>query len=313
MLSFAASVFRHFAGRLTGAEHFPALRQVWLASESVLRSDVELFRARFPASCELGTTYNTSEAGTLCELRLDTAVLLDGASVPVGHPVPDKHVLLLDEGGREVAPGETGEIAVRSEFLAIGYWRRPELDARVFAPDPAGGPARLCRTGDLGRMRPDGCLLHLGRKDTRAKLRGRFVDTATIESALLEHPGLAGAAISIREDQPGDQRLVAHVVARRAPAPPVGELQRFVRDRLGEALVPSTFVFLDGCRGRRMASSTATRSRRPRAMRSPAAPTKLRKGRLNKPSPPSGPNCSVSMRSAATTTSSSLADTRCSR
>ena len=241
----AASVFRHFAARLTGAERFPKLRHVWLASETVLRSDVELFRARFPASCGLGTTYNTSEAGTLCELRLDPTVLLDGPSVPVGHPVPDKHVLLLDEAGREVAPGEAGEIAVRSEFLAVGYWRRPALDATVFAPDPAGGPARLCRTGDLGRMRPDGCLLHLGRKDTRAKLRGRFVDTAAIETALLDHPGLAGAAISIREDQPGDQRLVAHVVVRRGPAPPVGELQRFVRDRLGDLLVPSTFVFLE--------------------------------------------------------------------
>ena len=241
----AASVFRHFAARLTGGERFPKLRHVWLASETVLWSDVQLFRARFPASCRLGTTYNTSEAGTLCELRLDGGVIADGPSVPAGHPVPDKHVLLLDEAGHEVAPGETGEIAVRSEFLAIGYWRRPELDARVFAPDPAGGPARLCRTGDVGRMRSDGCLLHLGRKDARAKLRGRFVDTAAIETTLLDHPGLADAVISIREAQPGDQRLVAHVVVRRAPAPSVGELQGFVRDRLGDPLVPSTFVFLE--------------------------------------------------------------------
>ena len=244
--SFAASLFRHFAGRITGAGRFPALRNVWIASEAVLRTDVELFRARFAPSCVLMTGLSSSESGPLCEFRVDDGAVLEGSAVPVGYPVADKQVLLLDESGREVAPGEIGEIAVRSEFLALGYWGRPDLDARIFLPDPAGRSGRICRTGDLGRMRPDGCLLHLGRQDTRVKLRGRFVDTGEIERVLLDHPALAGAVVSIREDRPGDQRLVAHVVAHRAPGPPVGELQRFVGGRLGDHLVPSAFVFLDG-------------------------------------------------------------------
>lgn len=242
---FAASVFRHFAGRLTGSERFPALRNVWLASEPVRRSDVELFRARFGPSCELMTGFSTSECGSVSEFRVHDGAVLDGAAVPIGTPVADKQVLLLDDAGQEVAPGEIGEIAVRSEFLALGYWGRPDLDARIFLDDPAGGAARICRTGDLGRMRPDGCLLHLGRKDARAKLRGRFVDTGEIENALMDHPGLAGAVVTVREDRPGDQRLVAHVVARRAPPPPVDEVQRFVRERIGVHLVPSAVVFLD--------------------------------------------------------------------
>jgi AMP-binding enzyme/phosphopantetheine binding protein len=191
------------------------------------------------------TGLSTSECGMLCEFRVDDGAVLEGSAVPIGYPVPDKQLMLLDDAGNEVAPGEVGEISVRSEFLALGYWGRPEAGAKVFLPDPTSGPGRICRTGDLGRMRPDGCYLHLGRKDGHAKLRGRFVDAGEIENALLDHPALAGAAVSIREDRPGGQRLVAHVVARRAAPTTVSELQQFVRERLGDHLVPSAFVFLD--------------------------------------------------------------------
>jgi acyl-coenzyme A synthetase/AMP-(fatty) acid ligase len=244
LCAFAASVFRHFAAGLAGRGRLPDVRIVWIASETVLRSDVALFRERFAPPCVLATGLSTSETGPFCDLVIDEGTALDDAVVPVGYPLPDKEVLLLDDGGGRVGPGEVGEIAVRSEFVAMGHWRRPDLDARKWERDPAGGPARIWRTGDLGRLRPDGCLVHLGRKDAQAKLRGRFVDTREIESALLEHPGLTGAVVSIREDRLGDPRLVAYVVGGMA-APSVGELHRFARQRLDDHLVPSTFVCLD--------------------------------------------------------------------
>lgn len=168
--SFAASVFRHFATGLEGAGLFPALRWLWLGSEAVLKSDVELYRAHFSPACVFASGLSTSEAGSLREFIIDETTPLDGAVVPVGYPQPDKEILPLGEDGHAVEAGEVGEIAVRSEYLALGYWRRPDLDRTVFLPDPMGGPARIYRTGDLGRMRPDGCLVHLGRKDARAKL-----------------------------------------------------------------------------------------------------------------------------------------------
>jgi len=241
--SFAASMFRHFAGTLPDGADLPALRYLGVGREAVSRRDVNLYRARFAPGCVFVNVMGGAEAGTMCEFTIDKTTALDGDVVPVGHPVVDKDIRLLDDSGSEVADGEIGEVVVGSEFLAMGYWRRPDLDAKVFSPDPAGGSARAYHTGDLAKRLPDGRLVHLGRKDARAKLRGRFVDTREIESALLGHPGVLGAAVTLREDRVDDPRLVAYVVTAGAP-PSVSELRGFVQASLGEHLVPSAFVFL---------------------------------------------------------------------
>jgi acyl-coenzyme A synthetase/AMP-(fatty) acid ligase len=239
----ASSVFRHFAGALPPGDHFPALRYVAVGREPVLATDVDLFHTRFAPSCVLVNVMGSAEAGTMCELVIERDTPISDGVLPAGHPVADKEILLLGEDGREVGPGEAGEIVVRSEFLAAGYWRRPDLDAQVFPRDPAG--ARLCRTGDLGRRLPDGSLLHLGRKDARAKLHGRFVDVAEIEAALLQHPGVTGAAVVVRETRPGDQRLVAYVVAPVTPPPTATALRRHVEAARPGQPAPSSVVFLD--------------------------------------------------------------------
>jgi amino acid adenylation domain-containing protein len=239
----AASVFRHFAGALPPGDHFPALRYVAVGREPVLSTDVDLFRTRFAPSCVLVNVMGSAEAGTMCELVIDRDTPIADGVLPVGHPVTDKEILLLGEDGHDVGPGETGEIVVRSEFSAAGYWRRPDLDAQVFPRDPAG--ARLCRTGDLGRRLPDGSLIHLGRKDARAKLFGRFVDVAEIEAALLQHPAVTGAAVVVREPRPGDQRLVAYVVAPVTPPPAAADLRRHVEAARPGQPAPSSVVFLD--------------------------------------------------------------------
>ena len=172
----------------------------------------------------------------------------DSHILPAGHAVADKEVLLLDDDGRPVAPGEMGEIVVRSDFLARGYWRRPDLDAAVFSPVEPGSPGRACRTGDLGRMLPGELLMHLGRKDARAKLSGRFVDASEIEAALMACPGVQAAAAVVREDRPGDQRLVAYVVPQKTAAGPAltpGDVLRAARARLDASLALSAVVFLD--------------------------------------------------------------------
>ena len=240
----AASVFRHLASTLPAGTDLPDLRLLWVGNEPVFRSDVDLHRSRFAPACVFVNGYAASEAGTVAEMVIDAATALDDGPLPIGHPLPDKDVLVLDDAGRPLPPGETGELAVRSQFLSLGYWRRPDLDARVFLPDPSGGASRVYRTGDLGRMRADGCLVHLGRKGERPKLRGHMVDPLEVERRLLQHPRLAGAAAMVREDRPGDQRLVAYLVATSEGPPSPSELHAFARERLPEHLVPSTWVVL---------------------------------------------------------------------
>ncbi len=151
---------------------------------------------------------------------------MPGPVVPVGYPVPDMEVRLLDAEGRDVGPGDVGEIAVRSRYLAAGYWRQPELTAERFRPDPAGGGVRVYRTGDLGRLRPDGCLEHLGRTDFLPKVRGARVDVAEVEAALLAHESVAEAVVAVREDEPATARLVAYVVPAPGARPTVSALRR---------------------------------------------------------------------------------------
>ena len=175
---------------------------------------------------------------------MDQATHIAGNTVPVGYPVAETHVLLLDEAGKEVGPEEIGEIAVKSRYLVPGYWRRPDLTHAAFLPDPAGGNARLYRTGDLGRMRSDGCLEHLGRKDFQVKIRGHRIDVAEIESRLLNHPAIKEAVVTAREEPSGDTVLVAYIVPAPVRVPTHSELRRFLQVTLPDYMIPSVFVTL---------------------------------------------------------------------
>ena len=165
----------------------------------------------------------------------------------MGYPVADKEVLLLDEERRRVGPGEPGEIVVRSKYLAVGYWRQPELTRAVFLPDPDGGEERLYFTGDIGVMRSDGCLTHLGRKDFQVKIRGHRIETGgdrggAVRAGAGQGGGGSRASRTAREcfgSSPTSSPLRA---GRRAPASSAGRWAQ----TLPEIMVPSSFVFLEG-------------------------------------------------------------------
>ncbi|MGH8772795.1 MAG: AMP-binding enzyme, partial [Burkholderiales bacterium] len=180
-----------------------------------LAEDLELYKTRFPNHCLLYTGMGATETGHIREYFIDKkSECIDGV-VPTGYAIEDKEVLLLDEDRRPVAQGEVGEIAVRSAYLAIGYWNKPELTEAVFLPDPDGGNRRIYLTGDLGKMLPDGCLMHQGRKDFQVKIRGFRVEIGEIERNLREHPDVAEAAVVAADDPQGEKTLVAYIVARQ--------------------------------------------------------------------------------------------------
>jgi amino acid adenylation domain-containing protein len=238
------TVFRQFAESLTGREHFPDIRIVRLGGEPVYRRDVNLFKKHFSNDCILVNRLGSSETGSLRMFFLDKEAEVLNNLVPVGYPVPANDILLLDDSGAQVA-GDEGEIAVRTRYVSPGYWRRPDLTADSFFDDPADEKGKIYRTGDLGRMLPNGCLLHLGRKDFFVKIRGYRVELEEIEMALMGFPGIKDAVATALNNNSGDERLVAYVVPKTAPGPNVSEMRRFLADKLPDYMIPTAFITLD--------------------------------------------------------------------
>ena len=176
---------------------------------------------------------------------IDKQMQVPKGAVPVGYVVPDTQVLLLDDDGQEVPPTEVGEIAVKSRYLSPGYWRKPELTREVFLPDPEGGDERIYRTGDLGRMERDGCLVHLERKDLQVKVRGHRVEVAEIEMALLDLENVKEATVVARTHEGSEQRLVAYLVPAIQPPPSVSAVRAALAKKLPNQMIPSAFVTLD--------------------------------------------------------------------
>jgi acyl carrier protein len=187
----------------------------------------------------------TTEAGTIPHYFIDQAIPIHSKTLPVGYAAEDTELVLLDDQGRQVAHGEVGEIAIKSRYLALGYWGKSELTKAKFLPDPDAGEERIYLTGDLGRMGPDGCLFHLGRRDFQVKVRGYRVETNEVEIALIEHPDIKDAAVVGAADQNADMGLIAYFVPTKEPGPSISELQRFLRMKLPDHMVPSAFMVLE--------------------------------------------------------------------
>ncbi|MET0399651.1 MAG: amino acid adenylation domain-containing protein [Longimicrobiaceae bacterium] len=171
-----------------------------------------------------------------------------GAASPIGSAIPDLRVYVLDRAGEPVPPGMPGELYVGGAGLARGYLGRPGLTAERFVPDPFGGErggSRLYRSGDRVRWTDAGELEYLGRADAQVKVRGFRVEPGEIEAALLSHAGVGEAVALLREDSPGDPRLVAYVVPRGERRPAPAELRAHLRTRLPEHMVPSALVVLE--------------------------------------------------------------------
>jgi amino acid adenylation domain-containing protein len=165
----------------------------------------------------------------------------------IGRPLSNTEVYLLDASLRPVPLGASGEVFLGGDGVSMGYWRRPDLTAERFLPDPGGGRpgGRLYRTGDLARHRQDGSVDYLGRSDHQVKVRGVRMELGEIEEALRAHPAVAQTVVAVRDDGPGGRQLIAWLVpvaGSQAGGPSASELRRFLAERLPEAMIPSAFV-----------------------------------------------------------------------
>ncbi|MCP4662492.1 MAG: amino acid adenylation domain-containing protein [bacterium] len=221
----------------------PSVRTVNLAGEALGRELVE-GAYEHPGVERVLNLYGPSEDTTYSTFaRLPRG---RATAPPIGRPVANTRAYVLDRHQRPLPPGVPGELFLGGEGLARCYLDRPELTAERFVPDPFGeqAGARLYRTGDLVRTLADGELAFLGRLDHQVKVRGFRIELGEVEAVLVRHPGVRTAAVLVREDRPGDLRLVAYVSSEEPP-PAAGELREFLLRTLPEYMVPSAFVLLD--------------------------------------------------------------------
>ncbi len=251
------TVFRHLAPALGTRREGGGLlsaRAVVLGGEEVVARDLATFRQVFPEECLLVNGLGPTESTTALQLFVGSRGgdgPEDGAgrpgapepsgSVPVGFPVEETEVLLLDEAGEDAGILALGEIAIASQWVALGYWRRPELTAAAFS---GAGHGRVYRTGDLGRRLPDGAIEFAGRKDAQVKIRGHRVETGEVEAVLAAYPTVREAVVLARPQPAGGLGLAAWVVPAAGCEVDRRELRRRVAERLPDYMVPFALTLL---------------------------------------------------------------------
>jgi amino acid adenylation domain-containing protein len=197
----------------------------------------------FGRQAEIYNEYGPTEATVGCMIhRFDPDE--ERAVVPIGVPAANTQVYVLDRWLNPVAGTMAGEMYLSGDCLARGYLNSPRLTEERFVPNSFLPGRKMYKTGDLARWLPAGVLEYLGRTDDQVKLRGFRIELAEIEALLSRHPMLQDAAVMLREDVPGDKRLVAYIVASGATAPETNELRRYLLEKLPEFMVPFAFVEL---------------------------------------------------------------------
>ncbi|MDL5206029.1 non-ribosomal peptide synthetase [Streptomyces sp. ALI-76-A] len=241
--------------QLVAEENPGCLREldtVWTGGDVVSPRAVSVVRRHCP-STRVVNGYGPSEATTFATRHLvtdtgrtDGTDREDSAAVPIGRPLDGARAYVLDAYLHLVPPGVTGDLYLGGTGIARGYLHRPDLTAERFVADPFGPPgARMYRTGDLARRQPDGVLVFAGRTDGQVKLRGFRIETDEVATALTGHGAVGQAAVVVREDRPGERRLVAYLVPERGRTVDEAAVRDHAAAVLPDYMVPTAYVVVD--------------------------------------------------------------------
>lgn len=198
-------------------------------------------------NCTLHNHYGPSESHVVTTFTLDNSVQNWPKLPPIGKAIANTQIYILDSRMQPVPIGVAGELYIGGDCLARGYLNRDDLTSARFIPNPLSNDpnARLYKTGDLCRYLNDGNIEYLGRIDNQVKVRGFRIELGEIEALLSQHPAIAQVSIIVREDIPGDKRLVAYFVPHQEPAPTSSELRHFLQQKLPDYMLPAAFVMLE--------------------------------------------------------------------
>jgi acyl-coenzyme A synthetase/AMP-(fatty) acid ligase/lauroyl/myristoyl acyltransferase/acyl carrier protein len=235
--------FRELLHALTGGDNLPSVRMVFVGGQTIYRQDAELFQRHFAQGSILVCRFSMSETSGLAHFLVDHTTVLEDDILPAGYALSGRELLIVDEQGRPLGFDQPGEIAVRqllpNEPLADNLANGIEIDQGA-----GNGAAPIFRTADLGLLRPDGCLIHLGRKDDMVKVRGNRVALAEAERLLLSVAGVAQAAIKPFPTSSGDNRLAGYVTPEPGAQLTVADIREEMNRLAPAYMVPTRFIVL---------------------------------------------------------------------
>jgi amino acid adenylation domain-containing protein len=218
------------------------VRELLTGGEALSVSHIREAQRQLPGT-QLINGYGPTESTTFtCCYRIPQILDRELSSIPIGRPIANTQIYILDAHLQPVPMGVTGELHIGGAGLARGYLNRPELTAEKFIANPFGA-GRLYKTGDLTRYLPDGTIEFLGRVDHQVKIRGFRIELGEIEAILGQHPAIQEAVVLVREDHPGEKRLVAYVVTSANSH--VSEFRSYLKSKLPDYMMPAAFVMLD--------------------------------------------------------------------
>ncbi|MDK2123471.1 non-ribosomal peptide synthetase [Parachitinimonas caeni] len=246
-LHFVPSMLAVFLEHVAAAPA-PSLRQVFCSGEALPLHSVRRFRQRYP-QVALHNLYGPTEAA-IDVTAWDCSQEAPGGVIPIGRPIDNIRIHILDAHGQPCPVGVIGELYIAGVGVARGYLNRPDLTAEKFIDDPfnpdsSGTEGRMYRTGDLARYLPEGDIEYLGRNDFQVKLRGFRIELGEVEAALRSHPAVQDCVVLVREDTPGDARLVAYLVQASGADEATQSLRQHLQSQLPAFMLPSNLIWLD--------------------------------------------------------------------
>lgn len=242
---FVNTTYLHQIGRTT-PEVFKGIRKVLFGGEAAEPGPIRNILRHVPPGV-LVNLYGPAENSVASSCYEIHSVAEDATTISIGRPVTNSRMYILDRQMHLVPIGVQGEIYVGGDGLARGYWNRPELTAQKFVRNPFSDDpeAMLYRTGDLGRIRENGEFEFLGRIDDQIKIRGHRIEVAEVREAILSHTSVKEVALLVREDEPGDRRLVAYITLAGPLTSPEESVRAHAKTKLPAYMVPAAFVILD--------------------------------------------------------------------
>jgi aspartate racemase len=226
-------------------EDLRPLRQLVAGGDALSPAHVRKALENLPG-CRLINGYGPTEGTTFTCCHTISAEDAEGSSIPIGRPIANTQVYLLDSENQVVPPGEVGELCIGGDGVARGYLNQPELTAAKFVRHPFRDEpeTRIYKTGDLARYRPDGTIEFLGRSDSQVKISGYRIEPGEIEAVVMQHPSVRSTVVVPRQDAAGEKKLIAYVIAEEKGCS-FAELRTYLQQKLPAYMMPSAFVLMD--------------------------------------------------------------------